>query len=180
MVLSGRHVRLRELRDTDLPELVQWWQDPELAINQVTGSIHPRTADALADMFRGWARDSDGGFGLTIATRDDDRCVGQVALFGATVRTRCATLAIMVGPPYQNRGYGTDAVRTAVRYGFTELGLHRIQLTANGYNPRAIATYTKCGFVEEGRSRETVLRGGVWYHHVHMGILDREWSATHE
>jgi catechol 2,3-dioxygenase-like lactoylglutathione lyase family enzyme len=68
-------------------------------------------------------------------------------------------------------------VRVLVDYGFTELGLHRIQLTVNGDNPAAIAAYRKAGFVEEGRRREAFYRGGRWIDHVQMGILAREQRA---
>ncbi len=37
-----------------------------------------------------------------------------------------AELAYFVGVPYWGRGYATEAVREVVRYGFEELGLHRI------------------------------------------------------
>jgi RimJ/RimL family protein N-acetyltransferase len=58
------------------------------------------------------------------------------------------------------------------------LGLHRIQLTVAGFNERAIHTYAKVGFVEEGRDREAVFRAGEWHDQVRMGILSREWRAA--
>jgi RimJ/RimL family protein N-acetyltransferase len=92
-------------------------------------------------------------------------------------KDRCATLGIALGREHISRGYGSDAMRTIVDYGFRELGLHRIQLIVAPFNPAGIRAYEKAGFVEEGRHRESVLHDGRWYDEVLMSVLDREWEA---
>jgi len=52
----------------------------------------------------------------------------------------------------QDRGYGTEALRTSIEYGFRELGLRRIYLAVYTDNPRAIHVYEKCGFREYDRN----------------------------
>ena len=52
----------------------------------------------------------------------------------------------------QNRGYGTEALKRSVEYGFAELGLRRIYLAVYTDNPRAIHVYEKCGFREYDRN----------------------------
>ena len=127
-------------------------------------------------MFRGWSANDGADAGLAVVERATGELIGHVALFGATVKDRCATLGVMIGAPYQGRGLGTDAVRTLVEYGFTELGLHRVHLSVNSDNPAAIAAYRKAGFVEEGRLREAFFRGGRWHDDVKMGMLERDFQ----
>ena len=103
--------------------------------------------------------------------------VGHVALWGARPKDRCATLAIGLGREYIGRGYGTDAVRVIVGYGFREMGLHRIELSVAPFNPAGLRAYAKAGFVEEGRRRGAVLHDGRWYDELLMSILDHEWAA---
>ncbi|HEY6313269.1 MAG TPA: GNAT family protein [Streptosporangiaceae bacterium] len=74
--------------------------------------------------------------------------------------SRCATLGIALGREYIGHGYGTDAMRVIVGYGFREMGLHSIQLSVAAFNPAGIRAYEKAGFVEEGRHRESVLHDG--------------------
>lgn len=174
--LVGDLVRLRELQDEDLPQLVAWWNDPGVATFQ-SPTIHPHMAGGIVEMFRSWCRNDTGDCGLCITKRKGGELVGHAALFGATTKDRCATFAIVLGPEHQNRGLGTDAVRVMVRYGFAELGLHRIELGVYGFNPRAMAAYRKAGFVEEGRRRKAIWRSGDWHDHVTMGILRDEWAA---
>jgi RimJ/RimL family protein N-acetyltransferase len=57
------------------------------------------------------------------------------------------------------------------------MGLHRIDLRVLEFNTGAIACYRRCGFVEEGRERESCCIDGQWYDDVVMGVLDREFHA---
>ena len=52
----------------------------------------------------------------------------------------------------QNKGYGTEALKRSVEYGFGELNLRRIYLGVYADNPRAIHVYEKCGFREYDRN----------------------------
>jgi RimJ/RimL family protein N-acetyltransferase len=177
---TGERIRLRELREEDLTELVAWWQDPDVMVTQTAGPYHPRPAEPIAEQVRTWNRTAGTDAGFTVGILSEGTVLGHVALFGADAHNRTATFAIIIGPPHQGRGYGAEATRLTVRYGFTELGLHRNQLVVTGFNERAIHTYAKAGFVEEGRDREAVFRAGKWHDQVRMGILDREWWAANE
>jgi RimJ/RimL family protein N-acetyltransferase len=174
----GRLVRLREPREEDISSLVAWWNDPRIAVFQ--SSLHrPKPAESVAEMIRGWSRTEGAGFGLSVVTKDSGDLVGQCALFGINAKDRCATFAIMLGPEHQNRGLGTDAIEVAIRFGFHELGLHRIGLGVYGFNRRAIAAYRKAGFVDEGRRRQAIYRSGAWHDEVLMGMLRADWEARH-
>ena len=52
----------------------------------------------------------------------------------------------------QNKGYGTEALKRCIDYGFNELGLRRIYLGVFVDNPRAIHVYEACGFKEYDRN----------------------------
>jgi len=77
----------------------------------------------------------------------------------------------MSGHLDMGRGFGTDATRLAVRYGFREMGLHRIELHVLAYNERALAAYQRVGFVVEGRRRDAVFHDGRWHDEVLMAVL---------
>ena len=67
---------------------------------------------------------------------------------------RRAALAIGIeDPALLDRGLGTEALRLALGFGFAT-GLHRVSVRVLTSNARAIACYSKCGFVEEGRERK--------------------------
>jgi RimJ/RimL family protein N-acetyltransferase len=78
------------------------------------------------------------------------------------------------------KGFGSDAMRVLLRYGFLELGLHRVSLNVFSYNERAIRSYQKVGFVVEGISKNAILREGKRWDMIWMGILLDEWKSLND
>jgi RimJ/RimL family protein N-acetyltransferase len=177
-LLVGQRVRLRGTRDDDLPVLAAWMMDPAVKATQAA-TVLPRSEAATREQVAGWVTNKDTIAGFSVeALGDEPQLVGHAGLFGMGVKDRCATVGIVLGRQFLGKGYGTDAVRVIVSYGFREFGLHRVQLDVLAFNVRAIAAYRKAGFVEEGRRREAVLHDGRWYDDVLMSILEQEWRAA--
>jgi len=176
-ILVGELIRLRGVRDDDLPVLAAWEMDPGRLTTLSSWVVPPSEAAARERITRWSANDKD-NLGFAIETLDDPPVLaGNVGMWGARPKDRCATIGIALGREYIGRGYGTDAMRVIVSYGFREMGLHRIQLGVAPFNPAGIRAYEKAGFVEEGRLRESVLHDGRWYDEVLMSVLDHEWAA---
>jgi aminoglycoside 6'-N-acetyltransferase len=66
---------------------------------------------------------------------------------------RHAGVDLFLGPQYQGRGLGTDAIRTLARYLFDVRGHHRLTIDPSAANDRAIRTYERLGFRPVGRMR---------------------------
>lgn len=106
-----------------------------------------------------------------------DSLIGFIAFDGISWTNRDTFVAIGIGEQdFWSKGYGSDAMRLMLRYGFTELNLHRVSLTVFEQNPRGIRSYEKCGFSHEGRIRDFLLRDGRRSDMLHMGILRSEWE----
>ncbi len=167
--LAGERVRLRELRDADLPTLVRWWRDPEVAV--FNHRVLPRPDGPVEEQFRAWStNDSAMGAGFCVETPDGE-LIGHVALFGADAGNRCATFGIVIGPEHQSKGYGTEATRLMADFGFLQLGLHRIELQVDADNARGISAYRTAGFVQEGLLREKLFYAGRFHDQVVMARL---------
>jgi RimJ/RimL family protein N-acetyltransferase len=176
-ILVGELIRLRGVRDDDLPVLAAWEMDPGRMATLSSWVVPPSEAAARERVAK-WSANSKDDLGFAIETLDDPPVLaGNVGLWGARPKDRCGTIGIALGREYIGRGYGTDAMRVIVSYGFREMGLHRIQLGVAPFNAAGIRAYEKAGFVEEGRLRESVLHDGRWYDEVLMSILDHEWAA---
>jgi len=65
-------------------------------------------------------------------------------------------------------------------HAFGTLGLHRIALYVFEFNERAIRAYRACGFVIEGRSRESIWREGRWWDELAMSVLESDWRARRD
>lgn len=90
--------------------------------------------------------------------------------------TRNGILGILIGDKNsRNKGYGTEAIKMLIKYGFEQLNLHRIGLTLNSDNKRALKCYEKAGMTVCGKERETQWYNGKWADTVHMDILEQEY-----
>jgi RimJ/RimL family protein N-acetyltransferase len=128
-------------------------------------------------------RDQDNfkSFRFSIRTLADDKLIGDVGLWVSSWTHIDAWLGISIGDrDYWGRGYGTDAMRLIVQYGFIELNLRRITLGLHAYNERAFKSYEKVGFKLEGRMRGEGLRDGVRFDGLYMGILREDWMENNQ
>ena len=176
-LLVGDRVRLRPLLEDDVPTLAQWEMDPGRSV-MLLDRVAPPSEAAAREKLAKWSANEGNELGFTIVAQDGpQQLVGHIIVFGIRPKDRSATVGIAIGRDYLGRGYGTDAMRVIVGYGFRELGLHRIQLSVAPFNPAGIRAYEKAGFTEEGRRRESVWHDGRWYDEVLMSVLDHEWAA---
>jgi RimJ/RimL family protein N-acetyltransferase len=118
--------------------------------------------------------------GFTIFKNEDlERPIGLIGLDGINWVSRDCSVGIGIGDRDDwGRGYGTDAMRVILRYAFCQLDLHRVSLSVFDYNPRAIRSYEKAGFVREGIEPQMLEREGKRYDIILMGILRSEWKDT--
>jgi len=99
--------------------------------------------------------------------------VGSITLRHLLDPARCGELGILVG--YPGSGLGSDAVRTLLRYAFTELGLKTVCLAVRGDNRRAITAYMRAGFRPEGVLRQRLAKSTHVYDLFSMSILREEF-----
>ncbi|SFJ07727.1 GNAT family N-acetyltransferase [Thermoflavimicrobium dichotomicum] len=83
--------------------------------------------------------------------------IGMVTFRDFDRVARSVTIGMCLAKEYWGKGYGTQALRKFTDFLFQSYNLHRIQLDTFKGNERAIHTYKKCGFVQEG-----VLRQAFW------------------
>jgi RimJ/RimL family protein N-acetyltransferase len=102
---------------------------------------------------------------------------GSCALWGMDTHNRYGHIGIELRPAYRGRGLGLDAVRVVCRYGFSILGLHRMQLETLADNNAMIAVAEKAGFTREGTLRGESWVNGVFVDTVVFGLLAEEFAG---
>ena len=68
-------------------------------------------------------------------------------------RDNDAEWGIVITASMQNKGFGKEALRRMIDYGFNDLGLDRIRLEVYVTNERAFHVYQECGFKEYHRNK---------------------------
>jgi RimJ/RimL family protein N-acetyltransferase len=179
IIASGR-VYLRPFEAADAETYRRWRADA--APMALTG-FEERAPLSLAQVERRIAglADEQGkdSYTFAICLVADDRPIGEVMLFGIDHLNGSAEVGIFIGEVDEwGKGYGTDAVRAIVDFGFGELRLERVFLEVWTENARAEAAYRKAGFTREATIRHDRFEGGRYTDGHIMSILRDEWLAT--
>ena len=172
---EGRRIYFRPLELDDAPRLAGWFNDPDNW--RTLGRCEP--ISKLKE--RAWLEQlykTPDKVVLGVATRKDDRLIGCVGLSNISPINRSAEFGITIGDRRrQGIGLGTEATRLALRYGFDQRNLNRIQLCVFADHERAIRAYRSAGFVLEGRSRQSYFRDGRYHDCLHFAVLRDEWRG---
>ena len=177
-MIEGSIVNLRAPEMSDLERNHRWVNDRE--VTRFLVLRYPMSLAAEEEWMRGRAgkmMSYDDPF-FAIETKEG-RHIGNTNLFNVQVENASAELGIMIGEKdCWSKGYGADALRTLLTFGFDEMNLHRISLNVYAFNERGIACYHKVGFVDEGRMRERIYTEGAYHDLLWMSVLRREWQAS--
>ncbi len=79
-------------------------------------------------------------------------------------------------PNYWSKAIGSNVTKSLLEYAFNNLDLHKVYLRVLDYNLRAIKSYKKVGFIEEGRDREGALINKQYCTDIYMGILKKDYK----
>ena len=171
--LQTERLNLRPYCEADIPELVTLVGAREVAATTLR-IAHPYTAQD-ARKFLELAKEND-KLWLAITTKADGRQIGGIGL-RIDQEQQHAELGYWLGVPYWGKGYATEAARELVRYGFEELGLHRIFASHFRHNPASGRILKKIGMSHEGCQREHLRKWDQFVDSELYGMLRREWEA---
>ena len=146
LVAQGMLIRLRRKRLADAEDDFEWRRDPELARFDAAAPLRSSFDDFLTT-FQDELR-MPSPFRRVFAVEDaEGHHIGNVMYYNIDERRGEAELGITIGDKrYWNHGYGTDIVRTFLRYLFTEMNMRRIYLNTLDWNVRAQRAFQKAGF----------------------------------
>lgn len=169
-MIYGELVILRALEDKDISQMRAWRNDPGLMPYHFN---HLPVSEAgqrrWYDTYTG-----DSGTIVFIVELKDHTPIGYTIIKNIDYKNRNAEVGLHVDPAYQGKGYGKDAFRTLIRYGFHELNLHRIYLEVFAFNEKAIQLYQKLGFKTDGCLREAYFTQNRYHDILVMSILAKE------
>lgn len=102
--------------------------------------------------------------------------IGTVLLKNIDAKNHNCELGIFIGEQeYRGKGYGKQALRLLLEYGFTQLHMHKIYLKVLSDNLTAIQLYQKIGFSEEADLRDDYFRAGFYFNVIQMSMLEKEY-----
>lgn len=103
------------------------------------------------------------------------RAIGMTRLSIASAEHRQGNVGFSFDSSLRGKGYASEAMQAVLRFGFAELGLHRITALADVENARSHAVLRKLGFRQEGRLQQNFNVRGAWRDCDLFALLRSEW-----
>lgn len=174
--LVGEKIYLSPRSIEDAEKFAEWLNDFETT--DYTGRSHQIiTIEAEKDYLE---KNINEEAIFAIVENENNKLIGTISLEKIDHVKRIATLGIFIGDKnYRGKGYGTEAIKLILDYGFNYLNLNNIKLDLMEFNQRALACYKKCGFKEYGRRRKCNFINGKYYDTIEMDILAEEFEGNY-
>ena len=175
---EGKRIALRDFLIEDTQSIYGWLRRPEITRYLVTAFLPKTLRETETYVEEQMARNDPLNRAFVITLRADASSIGVTGCHNIDWPNRAAEIGITIGEPEQlGKGYGTEAMELLLAFCFNELNLHRVFLRVFDFNGRAIESYRKCGFKEEGRLREAFFREGHYHDVLVMSLLEEEFRT---
>jgi [ribosomal protein S5]-alanine N-acetyltransferase len=179
--LETERLHIREVLTSDIDGFLRYmgeeryWRDVPIEPPTVAsiaalldGSIGSRAKNPRTDYF------------MAAIDKLTSELVGEAILHVRSSRWRQGEIGWGVSASRSGQGFATEIGRAMLRYGFAEIGLHRIFAQCRAENLASRQVMAKLGMREEGVLRENVLARGKWWSSAQSSILSHQWSTVTE
>lgn len=168
---------LRPFNVSDGPEVQR--QAGNIKIAQTTLNVPHPYKEGMAEVWietHQEAFESKEAMTLAITESDSGQLVGCISL-DLMLAHKKAELGYWIGEEFWGRGYGTEAAKAIVKFGFESLGINKIQARYMAGNEASGKIMRKIGMEQEGYLKEDVVRLGKLTDTVVYGLLKVNFKA---
>ncbi len=176
-ILHTKRLTLREPRLDDVNDVFAIKSDPIVTTGYCTEPY------SEIDQARNWIRSLMDGYAKGesimwfITPTNDDKVIGDCVLWHLDFQSASGELGYELNRDYWGKGLASEAASEVVKFGFSEMGLNRIEADPFYNNDSSSKLLDKLGFKLEGRLRQTLLFRGYYYDELWYGLLKEEWNT---
>ena len=169
-MIAGEHVILRAFERDDAERCYRWMNDPNIV--RTLKSRYPIAFQNEVEWLDRAMHASPYERHFAIERKDDRSHIGNASLHDIDWVSRTSWFGLFIGEPTAwNRGYGTDAIMTLVRFAFEEMNLTKLRINVFDYNEKAKHLLLGHGFVQEGKLTRDFFREGTYHDLVILSIF---------
>lgn len=172
--LQGNKIYLAMLRREDC---IMLWNDFEYDFNNPTEEFNIGHSDEKANDWFDEIQKLQGNKNIRLGIfLNDGSVVGDVALQDIDrVNRKCSVGIGIAKIENRSKGYGGEAVKLMMKYGFHYLGMERIYANTLDINIGAQKLLYKIGYTLEGTERKSKYLNGKMHDRLLFGILKEEF-----
>lgn len=160
-ILKTEHLLLRQFNPNDIYNVFKGLSDPEII--KYYGVSYSTLEDTKAQMqFFNDLEGNGTGIWWAICSPDNNIFYGACGLNGLDKDHKKAEIGYWLLKEHWGNGYISEAVPFIVKYGFEQLGLHRIEAIVETENSASKKLMDRLGFEHEGTLIECELKNGKY------------------
>jgi [ribosomal protein S5]-alanine N-acetyltransferase len=179
MKLHTSRLILREFRSDDWPAVLAYQKDPRyLRYYAWTGRTAAEVQRFVQMFIDQQYEEPRTRYQMALCLRESGDLIGNCGIRRSAAWSHDAEIGYELAPDQWGKGYATEAVGEILRFGFEELGLHRIAAWTVADNAASARVLEKAGFSLEGRLRDRESFKGQYWDVLVFGILAEEWRTS--
>jgi len=176
--LQGQRVKIRWLKDADLPALFKIFSNSEVTRYWSSPPLQQRDdAEQLLGDIRSLFR-SRTLFQWGVARLEDDAVIGTCTLARLDAQHRVAEVGFALARDCWGRGSMKEALTLMIDFAFSGLGLRRLEADVDPRNTASLRLLERFGFKQEGLLRERYCMNRELQDAVLLALLRREWVRS--
>lgn len=169
MELLKDNVLVREFRLEDIPQKVEWINNPNN--NEYLHYNLPLSVEGTTH----WFINKDSSSRLDCVVEYDGIPVGVIGLLQIDNSNKKAEFYITIGSTeFKRKGIATIATKLIIDYAFHELNLQKVYLNVDEKNENACRLYEKVGFKCEGVFIKDMFFKNEWINRRRYAVLNEE------
>jgi UDP-4-amino-4,6-dideoxy-N-acetyl-beta-L-altrosamine N-acetyltransferase len=175
MAIIGKKVTLSAVNKESIEQFRKWRNRPEL--RKYFREYKELSKEMQERWFESKVLGDTDQVNFEIRDKKTSKLIGHCGLYYISWVHRHAEFGIYIGDDsYRGGGYGSDALRVLIKYGFDDLNLNRIWCEVYDNND-ALKMYEHIGFVREGVFRQSYYNEGrYWDAHI-LALLKEEFKT---
>lgn len=170
---------LRRMYRSDADDMYEYSRQP-LVTQYLTWDPHPdRRYTAKYLSYLSGRYDEGTFYDWGVVLRDERKLIGTCGFTRFSEENNSAECGYVLNPAYWGQGIAAEALTEVMRFGFTTLGLHRIECRYMIGNERSRRVMEKVGMSYEGTFRDALLLGAEYKTVGVCAILSDEFFRGH-
>lgn len=174
--LESQRLNLKEFTWDDLENIHRLHSCPDIDRYNTLGI--PKTINDTKEVLESVIEDSRNlirkKISWSLFLKKTGEFIGEAGISISANRFKLGEIYYNLLPGFWGAGYGTETARTIVNFGFSRLGLHKVEAGVATENARSIKVLEKARMTREGLRRKILPIRGEWKDNYHYAILEND------
>ena len=175
-ILETERLHLREMTKADA-KAFYLIRSNKMAMQYLDRPLAKTVEDAIALIEKRQAMEvSQTGIGWAICLKSTGELIGDMGFYRLDRVNHKSEIGYILNPDFWRLGYGAEATKAILKFGFEVLKLNKIEADINTDNQASKQLVLKMGFKQEAHLRENLFFEGRFLDSLIFGLLARDWD----